>query len=94
MSGVETHLIFVQTAVHDTESVIGTFPNVAAEEDWLAGFDHLHNGGFQVGDMGVDVCNTIFTKVLRASGTMEGDIQSTGRPPHTFPSLSTVYNLP
>ena len=85
-NGENSHIVLIQAGVHDTEFGVRVLANVTPEEDRLARLDHLDNGSLQVGDLGVDVY--ILLSTVRA--WVRNSLQSTGRPPHKFPSLSTV----
>lgn len=50
-----TYLILVESRVHYTFGTVGELANVAAEEDWVAGFDHPDNGVLHVLNLRVDI---------------------------------------
>ena len=57
----------------------------------MGGKTHLHDNGLHVLDLCVDVYKTVSSKYHSKVEIMNK--HRTGRPPQTFPSLSTVYNF-
>lgn len=85
-----TDLVLVVFSVHDTDVFGGVreLTDVTTEEDRLASLDRPYDSSLKLLAHGIDVYEALNTTIT--TRWHDQYLQSTGRPPQMFPSLSTV----
>ena len=90
-AGKDTNVVVEQLEIHNPEGAIRVLPDVTPKEDGDASLDQLDNSRLQIVNLGIHVWwngQSLLSRHRKSWKRFHS--QSTGRPPQTFPSLSTV----